>query len=159
MAKRKTRKPSAKVTSIDDVRSQVKRLRSGVEDAVDTLRKRAVRALPASQRKQVDEVLDRISSVSHDVNKTVGHWRADIEKQYRVLRGTVDKRVNTIRKRASIPGTSLISNLETDVRKYVDGVFRRLQLPVHGDLETIKRRLNSIERRLSVLEKSESRAA
>ena len=159
MPKKKSRKGAARVATVTDIRSRVDRIRQDVEEAVDTLRKRAVRALPATQRKQVDEVFDRITSVSHDVNKTVGHWRADIEKRFRVIRGTVDKRVNTIRKRTSTQGRSLVSNLEGDVRKAVNGFFRRLQLPVNGDIETIKRRLALIERRLSALEKAEQRAA
>lgn len=159
MAKRKTRKPAAKVTSLHEVGSRVGQLRQDVEDAVGSLRKRAVRALPAGQRKQVDEVFDRITSVGHDVNKTVGHWRADLEKQFRTIRGTVDKRVTKIRKQTESRSRSLLTSIEEDVRKYVDGVFKRLQLPVHSDIEGIKRRLGAIERRLGALEKHESRAA
>jgi hypothetical protein len=159
VAKRKTRKTTAKVTSIRDVGSRVDQIRQDVEDAVGNLRKRAVRALPAGQRKQVDEVFDRISSVGHDVNKAVGGWRSDIEKQFRILRGTVDKRVTRIRKRTESRGRDMLSSVEGDVRKYVDGVFKRFQLPVHSDIEGIKRRLGAIERRLAALEKHESRAA
>lgn len=159
MAKKKTRKATSKVTPIGEVRTRVNRLREDVEEVVGTIRKRAIRALPVSQRKQVDEVIDRISAVSQDVNKTVDGLRSDIEKQYRMIRGTVDKRVSKIRKQTRSRSKSLLGGFESDLRKYVDGVFRRLQLPVHGDIETIKRRLNSIERRLSSLERSESRAA
>jgi ABC-type transporter Mla subunit MlaD len=159
VAKRKTRKSTAKVTSIHEVRSRVGKIRQDVEEVVDNLRKRAVRALPAGQRKQVDEVFDRISSVGHDVNKTVGGWRADLEKQFRTLRGTVDKRVTTIRKQTESRSRTLLTSVEEDVRKYVDGVFKRFQLPVHSDIEGIKRRLGAIERRLASLETHESRAA
>ena len=159
MAKRRTTKSAARSASITDIRSRVDRIRHDVEEAVGTLRKRAVRALPVTQRKQVDEVFDRLTSVSQDVNKTVGHWRADLEKRFRVIRGTVDKRVNTIRKRTRSQSRTLVNGLEGDVRKYVDGIFRRLQIPVFGDIETIKRRLSMIERRLASLEKGERRAA
>jgi len=159
VAKRRTRKSTAKVTSIHEVRSRVGKIRQDVEEVVGSLRKRAVRALPAGQRKQVDEVFDRISSVGHDVNKTVGSWRADLEKQFRTLRGTVDKRVTTIRKQTESRSRTLLASVEEDVRKYVDGVFKRFQLPVHADIEGIKRRLGAIERRLASLEKQESRAA
>ena len=159
MAKKRSRKHGARVASVTDIRSRVDRIRQDVEEAVDTLRKRAVRVLPPTQRKQVDEVFDRITSVSHDVNKTVGHWRADLEKRFRVIRGTVDKRVSTLRRRTSTQGRSLVSTIESDVRKAVDGVFRRFQLPVHADIETIKRRLALIERRLAALEKHDRRAA
>lgn len=159
MARKRTRKAGTRVATVTDIRSRVDRIRQDVEEAVGTLRKRAVRVLPPSQRKQVDEVFDRITSVGQDVNKTVGHWRADLEKRYRVIRGTVDKRVNTLRKRTETQGRSLVSNLEGDVRKAVSGVFRRFQLPVYSDIETIKRRLSVIERRLGALEKGERRAA
>jgi hypothetical protein len=157
--KKRTRKASSKVTPIGEVRTRVLRIREDVEEVVDNIRKRAIRALPPSQRKQVDGVIDRISAVGQDVNKTVDGLRADIEKQYRLIRGTVDKRVGKISKRTRTRGKKLVTGIESDVRKYVDGIFRRLQLPVHGDLETIKRRLTSIERRLASLERSESRAA
>jgi archaellum component FlaC len=147
------------VTSIHQVRTRVGKIREDVEEVVGNLRKRAVRALPAGQRKQVDEVFDRITSVGHDVNKTVGGWRADLEKQFRMLRGTVDKRVTTIRKQTESRSRTLLATVEEDVRKYVDGVFKRFQLPVHSDIEGIKRRLGTIERRLAALEKHESRAA
>ena len=157
MAKRKTRK--SKVTSIRQVRSRVGKIRQDVEEVVGSLRKRAVRALPPDQRKQVDEVFDRLTSVGQDVNKTVGGWRADLEKQFRVLRGTVDKRVTTIRKQTESRSRNILASVEEDVRKYVDTVFKRFQLPVHSDIEGIKRRLGTIERRLAALEKHESRAA
>lgn len=159
MAKRKMKKSTAKVTSIHEVRYRVGQLRQDVEEVVGNLRKRAVRALPAGQRKQVDEVFDRITSVGHDVNKTVGGWRADLEKQFRMLRGTVDKRVTSIRKQTESRSRTILTSVEADVRKYVDGVFKRFQLPVHSDIEGIKRRLGAIERRLAQLEKHESRAA
>ena len=159
MAKRKSTKGAGRSASIVDIRSRVDRIRHDVEEAVGTLRKRAVGALPPQQRKQVDEVFDRLTSVSHDVNKTVGHWRADLEKRVRVIRGTVDKRVNTLRKRTRAQGRTLVNGLEGDVQKYVAGIFRRLQIPALGDVESIKRRLSLIERRLAALEKGERRAA
>jgi len=157
--KRKTRKSTAKVTSLHEVRSRVGQIRQDVEEVVGNLRERAVRALPAGQRKQVDEVFDRITSVGHDVNKTVGSWRADLEKQFRTIRGTVDKRVTTIRKKTESRSKTLLASVEEDVRKYVDGVLKRLQVPVHSDIDGIKRRLGAIERRLAAVEKHESRAA
>jgi hypothetical protein len=157
--KRKSRKSGTRTASITDIRSRVDRIRHDVEEAVDTLRKRAVGVLPAPQRRQVDEVFDRLTSVSHDVNKAVGHWRADLEKRFRVIRGTVDKRVSTLRKRTETQRRTLVGGFEGDVRKVVGGIFRRLQLPVNGDIEAIKRRLSLIERRLGALEKGERRAA
>ncbi len=159
MPKKRSRKAGARVATVTDIRSRVDRIRQDVEKTVDTIRKRAVSALPATQRKQVDEVFDRITSVSQDVNKTVGHWRADLEKRLRGLRGKVDKRVNTLRKRTRAQSRSLVSNLEGDVRKVVDGFFHRLPLPVNGDIESIKRRLSVIERRIAALEKGDRRAA
>jgi len=157
--RRRTRRSNAKVTSINEVRSRVVQLRQDVEEVVGKLRKRAVRALPPGQRKQVDEVFNRLTSVGQDVNKTVGGWRADLEKQFRTIRGTVDKRVTSIRKKTGTRSRTLMATVEQDVRGYVDGVFKRLQIPVHGDIEGIKRRIGAIERRLAALEKQESRAA
>ena len=149
----------ASVVSIDELRARVERLRHEVEDAVETIGKRAVGVLPEGQRKQVDEVVGRLNAVRGDVNKTVDTWRSDLEKRFKVLRGTVDKRVSSVRKQTQTRSKKIVSGVEKDVRKYVAQVFKRLQIPVRTDLELVKRRLTAIERRLTEIEGRRSRAA
>ncbi len=161
MASTRTRKQPAAPTllAVDELRARVDRLRHEVEDVVGTIGKRAVGVLPAGQREQVDDVLGRLNSVRGEVNRTVDSWRSDLEKRFKVIQGTVDKRVSTLRKETQSRSKKLSSGIEKDVRKYVAQIFKRLQLPVRTDIDSLKRRLTAIERRISELEKSEKRAA
>jgi hypothetical protein len=152
----RTRKKQAPATlSFEDLRKRADRLRKDLEDTVESLGKRAVGFLPASQRKQVDEVLDRLSDVRGDVNKTVDSWRKDLEKQYKVVRGTVDKRVTKLRKQTEKRSRNAVSEIEKEARKVATRAFKRLQIPVRSDIESIKRRLTALERRLTAIEKHE----
>lgn len=155
---RKKRQP-APALSLEDLRKRADRLRKDLEDTVESLGKRAAGFLPAPQRKQVDEVLDRLGEVRGDVNKTVDAWRKDFEKQYKVVRGTVDKRVTRLRKQTEKRGQKVVSELEKEARKYTARAFKRLQIPVRSDIESIKRRLTALERRLTAIEKHDKKAA
>jgi len=160
MATTKTSKRGqASVLAFPDLRARVQRLRKDVEDAVETIGKRAVEILPDSQRKQVDEVIDRINSVRGDVNKTVGGWRTDLDKRFKVVRGTVDKRISVLRKQTQTGGKGLIDGVEKEARKYVERMFKQLKLPVRGDLDALKRRVSALERRLEEIEKTDGRRA
>jgi polyhydroxyalkanoate synthesis regulator phasin len=129
-----------------------------MEGAVGTIGKRAAGMLPRSQRKQVDEVIDRINSVRGDVNKAVETWRSDFERRFKVVRGTVDKRVTTLRRQTESNGKRLLDGVEKETRRYIERMFKQLRLPVRGDLDALKRRVSALERRLEQLEKSEKRA-
>ena len=160
MATTKTSKRGqASGLAFTDLRARVQRLRKDVEDAVETIGKRAVDILPDSQRKQVDEVIDRINSVRGDVNKTVGGWRTDLDKRFKVVRGTVDKRISVLRKQTQTGGKGLIDGVEKEARKYVERMFKQLKLPVRGDLDALKRRVSALERRLEEIEKTDGRRA
>jgi hypothetical protein len=149
----------ASILPLTDIRARVDQLRKEVEGAVETLGKRAADILPDSQRKQVDDVIDRINSVRYDVNKAVGTWRTDFEKRFKVVRGTVDKRVNSLRKQTQSNGKRLIDGVEKETRRYIERMFKQLKLPVRGDLDALKRRVSALERRLEELEKHDKRAA
>jgi len=153
------KKQAAGPLSIDDLLKRADRIRKDVEQTVESLGKRAVGFLPASQQKQVDEVLDRLSEVRGGVNKTVDSWRADLQKQFKVVRGTVDKRVTKLRKQTETRSRKAVSGIEKEARKYTTRAFRRLQIPVRSDLESIKRRLTALERRLTAIEKHDKAAA
>jgi BMFP domain-containing protein YqiC len=150
-----SKRGQATVLPLNDLRARVDQIRKDVEGAVETIGKRAVDILPDSQRKQVDGVLDRISSVRGDVNKAVEGWRSDVEKRFKVVRGTVDKRVNTLRKETQSRSKQLITSVERETRRYVERVFKQLKLPVRGDVDALKRRLTTLERRIEVLENSD----
>jgi BMFP domain-containing protein YqiC len=155
---RASKKTQASVLPLNEIRQRVGRIRKDVEGAVETIGKRAVDILPRQQRKQVDEVLDRINSVRGDMNKAVESWRADLEKSFKVVRGTVDKRILALRKETQSRSQTLAGTVEKETRKYVERVFKQLRLPVRGDVDGLRRRLNALERRVQELEKSEGRA-
>lgn len=150
---------SASIISLDDLRARAEQIRQDVEEAAATIGKRAADYLPETQRKQVDEVIDRLSEVRDDLNETVESWRSDVEKQFKVIRGTVDKRVTTIRKQTETRSKKAVTGFEKEARKYTSRVFKRLQIPVRSDLDNVKRRLTAIERRLTALEKGGSKTA
>lgn len=160
MTNARTSRKSQTVSALPlkDIRQRVERIRKDVEGAVETIGKRAVDILPRQQRKQVDEVLDRINSVRGDVNKAVESWRTDLEKSFKVVRGTVDKRITILRKETQSRGQNVLGTVEKETRRYVERVFKQLKLPVRGDVDALKRRLNTLERRVDELEKSEGRA-
>jgi hypothetical protein len=81
----------------------------------------------------------------------------DVEKRFKVVRGTVDKRVTTLRKETQSRGRQLFDGVEKETRKYVERFFKQLKLPVRGDIDALKKRVSALERRLEELEKSEPR--
>ena len=154
MAATKSKKQrTASVTAIEDIRGRVDQLRQDVEEAVGTLGKRAVKVLPREQQKVVDDVVDRVSNVGKDLNKTVDTWRSDLEKRFQAVTTTVDRRIAKIRKETESRSKTFAKNVEKDLRKYVNQAFKRMQLPVRTDLDSVKRRLTAIERRLTAIEK------
>ena len=155
---RASKKVQASVLPIRELRNRVEQLRKDVEGAVETISKRAVDILPDSQRKQVDGVLDRLSSVRGDVNKAVDAWRSDIEKRFKVVQGTVDTRVTSLRKETQSRGRRLVDTLEKETRRYVERAYKQLKLPVRGDLDALKKRVSALERRLEEIEKTDKRA-
>lgn len=152
------KRATASIISLDDLRARADQIRHEVEGAVETLGKRAADYLPEAQRKQIDEVIDRLSEVRDDLNQTIDSWRNDVEKQFRVIRGTVDKRVTTIRKETESRRKKALTGFEKEARKYTARMFKRLQLPVRSDLENVKRRLTALERRLTAIEKGSSKS-
>jgi BMFP domain-containing protein YqiC len=157
--KSKKKQRTASVIAIEDIRGRVEQIRQDVEVAVGTLGKRAVGVLPREQQKVVDEVVDRVSKVGKELNSAVETWRSDLEKRFKAVAGSVDKRVNTLRKETESRSKKLAKNVEKDVRKYVNQAFKRMQLPVRTDLDSVKRRLTAIERRLAAMEKGSRRRA
>ena len=157
-ASKARKQTTASIISLDDIRARADQIRHDVEGAVETIGKRAADYLPDAQRKQVDEVIDRLSEVRDDLNHTIDSWRNDVEKQFKVIRGTVDKRVTTIRKQTESRRKKALTGFEKEARKYTSSMFKRLQIPVRSDLENVKRRLTALERRLTAIEKGGSKA-
>lgn len=69
------------------------------------------------------------------------------------MRGTVDKRVNSIRKETASQRRKIFTSVEKQTRKYVEQVFKQFKLPVRGDVDAVKRKLTVLERRIQELEK------
>ncbi len=132
-------KDTAKVIefpSIDEMRKSVDQLTKDLEEGVQDLGRRAAKALPEERRKQVDEVIDRLGSV----------------------RGNVEESITTLRARSGKQTGEFFTGIESDLKGYVEALFKRFKLPVRSDLNSLKRRLTAIERRLDTVEKARNAA-
>ena len=87
-------------------------------------------------------------------NKKRNCWKPDLEKRFKVVRGTVDKRVSTLRKETEKSRKKVVTSVEKQTRKYIERVFKQFKLPVRGDVDSLKRRLTMLERRIQELEKT-----
>ncbi|MFQ5477186.1 MAG: hypothetical protein ACE5E4_01065 [Candidatus Binatia bacterium] len=144
---------------LKNVSETVQRVRGDMESAVEILGKRATGLLPEESREQVDRMLEGLNSVRGDVNKTVESLRSDIEERFDLVRGTIDKRVTSIRKETDVQRKKLVSTLQKELRTTAQRLFKWLRLPVRGDVDALKRRLTSLERRLETLESSDKSKA
>lgn len=148
MAQSKKAQITLSIPTIDDVTATVDKLREDVED----MGRRAADLLPEAGRKRLDDLLD-------DVSKRVDGVRGGVEDAIGDIRGTVDDRVAVIRKDVAARRKKTVTTLERETRKQVEKLFKRIQLPVRSDLDTVKRRLTSLERKLDQLVKEHQEAA
>lgn len=154
----KSRKKATTTTTIPtlgQIEKQMGRLRKDIERTATRVRREAVSYLPKSSRRQFNEIVDRVGdlggNVSKRVTKAVGAVRADVEDSVEDLRGTVDKRVKAIRKDAVEGSQKVLDNLEKEVRKQVESLLRVIGIPARSELDGIKRRVGSLERKVEAL--------
>lgn len=155
MASRAKKKPTSTIPTFRQIEKQVGRLRKDLERTVDRVSREAVRYLPTSSRRQLNEILDKVGdlggTVSKTVTKTVKTVRADVEDSVGDLAGTVDKRVKALRKDAVQTSQKAIQTIEKETRKQLDRLLKAVGLPLRSDVDGIKRRVGVLERRIEDL--------
>jgi 2-succinyl-5-enolpyruvyl-6-hydroxy-3-cyclohexene-1-carboxylate synthase len=108
------------------------------------LGKRAADMLPKSSRRQLDDTVDRLQKVRKDTEKRLQKARKDLDKQVASVRKDVDKRTRGV-----------VGTIEREARKQIEALYKRLNLPVQSDINSLKRRLTGIERKLDQLLKEQ----
>lgn len=145
-------KKKTTTTTFGQIEKQVGRLRKDLERTVDRVSREAVRYLPTSSRRQINDILDKVGdlggTVTKQVAKTVNTVRADVEDSVGDLAGTVDKRVKALRKDAAATGQKAIHTLEKETRKQLDRLLKAIGLPLRSDVDGIKRRVGALERKI-----------
>ncbi|MFT4570441.1 MAG: hypothetical protein ACI8TX_000580 [Hyphomicrobiaceae bacterium] len=125
---------------IEELTDRAERLRDDVEKTARSLGRQARELLPVQGQRSVDAVIDRVSDVTDEVTDRVSDLRKAVNSRFGILRKETEKR----RKKA-------VKTAETAGRKQVERAYKRLSLPVAGDLTAVKRRLTAIERKLDEL--------
>jgi uncharacterized coiled-coil DUF342 family protein len=142
-----------------NVTNTVDRVRGEVEGAAERFGRRAVSMLTEQQQDQVDKVIDSIGEVREDLNGRVDELREQIEERLDDVRTQLDKRVTGLRKETNGRRRELTSSAQKEARKLATRLAKWLKLPVRGDVDSVKRRLTAIERRIDSLEKGSRRKA
>jgi len=142
-----------------NVTNTVDRVRGEVEGAAERFGRRAVSMLTEQQQDQVDKVIDSIGEVREDLNGRVDELREQIEERLDDVRAQLDKRVTGLRKETNGRRRELTSSAQKEARKLATRLAKWLKLPVRGDVDSVKRRLTAIERRIDSLEKGSRRKA
>ena len=156
---RKNTKQATTIPGLGEIEKQVGRLRKDVERTVESVTREAARYLPQSSKRQIDEILDKVTDLGETVNKRVTKTakgvRADVQDAVGDLLGTVDKRVKALRKDAdamrkdaTARSQKALDTLEKEARKQVERLLKALGVPVRSDLDGIKRRVGALEKKV-----------
>ena len=155
----KTKEAAYGIPGFEDLSKQVRRLRKDVEHTVDRVRREATRYLPERSRRQLDDLIDRVSELGGTVTKTVDNVREDIEERVSDVRATVDKQVRAIRKDTTTRSQQALTTLEKEARKQLERFLKTIGVPLRQDLDGIRRRISAIERKIDELAKEVQEAA
>jgi DNA anti-recombination protein RmuC len=147
----KAKKKTTTIPSLRQIEKQVGRLRKDLERTANRVTREAVRYIPKSSRRQLEDLVEGVNDFSETVTKRVGNVRSDIEDTVSDLRGTVDKRVKTIRKDVTERSEKALETIEKETRKRVERFLGAIGLPVRSDLDGIKRRVGALERQVEQL--------
>ncbi len=151
----RSKKNTSALPTFTQIEKQVGRLRKDLERTVDRVGREAARYIPEANRRQINEILDKVGdiggTVTKRVTKTVETVRADVEDSVEDLRGTVDKRVKAIRKDAVESSQKALDTIEKETRKQLDRLLKAIGLPVRSEIDGIKRRVGTLERRIEEL--------
>jgi polyhydroxyalkanoate synthesis regulator phasin len=119
------------------VQDSLKALQAEGEKLVSRVRKEAGRLVSKDQRK----VFDSLVSQAHAI-------RVDLQKR-------TDKALKTIESRAE----KVYTRVESEAKKRIDPLVRRLTLATRHDIEVLAKRLTALEKKLDEMATSKSRAA
>jgi hypothetical protein len=150
MAKAK-KKTTSTIPSFRQIEKQVGRLRKDLEKTAKNVTREAARYIPKSSRRQLSDLVERVSDLGETVTKQVKGVRSDVEDTVFDFRGTVDKRVKAIRKDAAERSEKALETIEKETRKRFERFFGAIGLPVRSDLDGIKRRVGALERQVEQL--------
>lgn len=125
------------IPTLEDLSRQAESLRSDVEATALRLGRQARGFLPEQGQRGLDVVINGITDVRDDATKRVDTLRKDID---------------TRRKQT-------VTTVEREARKRVESLYKRVSLPVRGDLDAIKRRITRLERKIDQLLEEKSAAA
>lgn len=155
----RTRKKAVKSTlpTLGQIEKQVGKLRKDIERTATRVSREAVSYIPKSSRRQFNEIVDQVGTVNKRVTKAVKTARADVEDTVQDLRGTVDKRVKALRKDVTETSQKALDTVEKELRKQVEGFLKTIGVPVRSDLDGIKRRVGSLERKVEALVEGQMR--
>ncbi len=156
MATRARKKATTAIpTTFRDLEKQATRLRKDLGKTVDRVSREAASYIPKKNRRQLNDLVDKVSdfseTVTKRVTKTVKNVRADVEDTVFDLRGTVDKRVKALRKDVTSSSEKALESFEKEARKRVEAVLHAIGVPTRSDLDGIRRRVNSLERQVELI--------
>ena len=158
MAKQKTQESSFEIPGWEALGTRFEQVTADINETVESLTKRATDLLPEAGRRQLDGALDQVTELREDVTKRFDGVRGDVEERIDDVRGSFDKQIASLRKETDARRKAAVTSVERTARKQAETLFKRLSLPVQSDLNTLKRRLTVIERKIDALAK-EGRAA
>jgi polyhydroxyalkanoate synthesis regulator phasin len=136
------------IPTLQDLTTQADNFRSEFEASAARLGRQARGFLPEQGQRGLDVVVDGITDVREDTTKRVVALRKELDSR---LAG-VTKEITARRKKT-------VTTIERETRKRVESVYKRISLPVRGDLDGIKRRITRLERKIDQLLEEKSKAA
>jgi len=122
---------------LNEVRASVKRMQAEGEKLVARIRRDAKTFAARSRQESLDGLLKDARRVQHDVRRRVESALKELDEQR----------------------TRILSSLEEQVSKLIEGVIARLNVAKQADVEALRGRIAELERRIDALDKSKEKAA
>ena len=159
MAKKAKTQMEFRVTipTFEGVTERFGRFGQDLGSVVDKVGQQAADFIPETSRKQFDRLRTQVGEVQEDVTGLADSVRSDIENRWTDLAGQLDEQVATLTKRVTKRRKQVVKSVEKEARKQVERAFKRLRLPVRGEIDALKRRMTSIERKLDAILKQSKR--
>ena len=119
------------------VQDSIRNLQSEGEKLLTRIRKEAGKLVSKDQRKAIDNLISQAKAIRNDIQKRS-------EKAIKMLESRAEK---------------LYAQIESQTKKRIDPLVRRLSLPTKHEVEQLAKRLPSLEKKVGELLDSKSRAA
>ena len=119
------------------VQDSIRNLQSEGEKLLTRIRKEAGKLVSKDQRKAIDNLISQAKAIRNDIQKRS-------EKAIKMLESRAEK---------------LYAQIESQTKKRIDPLVRRLSLPTKHEVEQLAKRLSSLEKKVGELLDSKSRAA